>query len=179
MVILGFDPGLRLLGWGVIEDERRKLRYVASGTIKIDHTQPLADRLGVIFSSAARLVRSYAPDECAVEETIVNMNLRTSLHLAHARAAVLCGIRAASAVPVAEYSPTQIKRFVHGGGAADKQAVQAAVSRLLPGCVTSGLDESDALACAITHALQPRGVAFSAKNLGALKLRGNRLVQAA
>lgn len=176
MIILGIDPGLRTTGWGVISDTKGKLGFVDCGTIAVAPDASLCDRLHQIFVATRTVALKFAPDECAVEETIVNMNMRTSLHLAHARAAVMCGLRDACAVPVAEYSPSQIKRFVQGTGDAKKGKVLSAVSLILRTTSVAQLDASDALAAAITHALQPKSSVLKLPVGSRLRMKGGRLI---
>lgn len=83
-MILGIDPGLRKTGWGVIQDAGGKLSYVDSGIVTSSPDVALADRLHQLFVAMRTIVLRFDADECAVEETIVNKNMRTSLHLAHA-----------------------------------------------------------------------------------------------
>lgn len=176
MIILGIDPGLRITGWGVIDDTAGKLRFVDCGVVTSLPSAVLADRLHQLFIAMRTIVTKYGPHECAVEETIVNKNMRTSLHLAHARAAVICAVRDASTASVAEYSPTQAKRFVHGDGAADKASVLKAVKLILHAPAIASLDASDALAVAITHSLQPKVSKLSIKDAHRLSIRGGRLI---
>ena len=176
MIILGIDPGLRTTGWGVIDDRQGKLHFVDCGIVTSTSSTELSDRLHQLFVAIRTIVLKHHPDECAVEETIVNKNMRTSLHLAHARAAVICAVRDVSVAPVSEYSPTQIKRFVQGGGGADKTAVLKAVTLILGNPAIAKLDASDALAAAITHALQPKVSRLLIKDAKRLSIRGGRLI---
>ena len=176
MIILGIDPGLRTTGWGVIDDCHGKLHFIECGIVTSSPSAELSDRLHQLFVSIRTIVLKHHPDECAVEETIVNKNMRTSLHLAHARAAVICAVRDASVAPISEYSPTQIKRFAQGDGGADKAAVLKAVSLVLGKPAITEFDASDALAAAITHALQPKVSKLGIKDVKRLTVRGGRLI---
>lgn len=176
MITLGIDPGLRTTGWGVIDDRHGKLRFIECGIVTSSPSAELSDRLHQLFVAIRTIVLKHHPDECAVEETIVNKNMRTSLHLAHARAAVICAVRDVSVAPISEYSPTQIKRFVQGDGSAEKDAVLRAVSLILGNPTIAKLDASDALAAAITHALQPKVSKLLIKDAKRLTLRGGRLI---
>ena len=176
MITLGIDPGLRTTGWGVIDDRHGKLRFIECGIVTSSPSAELSDRLHQLFVATRTIVLKHHPDECAVEETIVNKNMRTSLHLAHARAAVICAVRDVSVAPISEYSPTQIKRFVQGDGSAEKDAVLRAVSLILGNPTIAKLDASDALAAAITHALQPKVSKLLIKDAKRLTLRGGRLI---
>lgn len=148
--ILGLDPGLRHTGWGVIEVTGNRLSYVAGGVIAPDAALDLAIRLKVLFVGVRALVVTYAPDECAVEETFVNQNPVSTLKLGHARAAGMLAAAEAD-VPVSEYKPNLVKKSVVGVGHADKTQVAAMMRILLPGCDAKD-DQADALAVAVCHA---------------------------
>ena len=160
----------------LIRDNGRagKPEYIASGVIHPGVQAALADRLHIILRSTRELAQHYRPDECAVEETIVNMNMRTSLHLAHARAAALCGVRDGAVEIICEYSPASIKRAVGGAGDKSKDGVFRIVKALLGNPEIEALDASDALACAITHALKPR-IAIGGEGTPRLVTRGGRI----
>lgn len=148
--ILGLDPGLRHTGWGVIEATGNRLSYVAGGVIEPDASLELAIRLKILFAGVKSLVATYAPDECAVEETFVNQNPISTLKLGHARAAAMLAPAEAD-VPVAEYKPNLVKKSVVGAGHADKKQVAAMMRILLPGS-NAEADAADALAVAVCHA---------------------------
>ncbi len=160
MRILGIDPGLRVTGFGVIDQSGHTLSYVASGVIKTADAD-LPSRLGTIFEGISTLIRQHSPDQSAIEKVFVNVNPQSTLLLGQARGAAICGL-VAGGVPVAEYTALQLKQAVVGYGRAEKTQVQQMVASLLrlPAPVAS-LDASDALAVAIchaTHALFPRAV---------------------
>jgi crossover junction endodeoxyribonuclease RuvC len=149
--ILGIDPGLRLTGFGVVE--RRpggRLVYVASGVIRVPDGE-LPVRLSTIFSQVREVVAEYRPQAAAIERVFVNVNPKSTLLLGQARGAAICGV-ATAGVPVAEYTPMQIKQAVVGYGRATKAQVQAMVVRLLALPGTPSKDAADALACAACHA---------------------------
>jgi crossover junction endodeoxyribonuclease RuvC len=151
MRLIGFDPGLRHTGWGVIEAHGNRLAYVADGTIRAAADQGLASRLRDLYDGLAAVLREFEPQEAAVEETFVNRNPESTLKLGQARGVVLLA-PALFGIPVAEYSANRIKKSVVGAGHAAKEQVQMMVSRLLPGCRISSADAADALAVAICHA---------------------------
>lgn len=151
MRLIGFDPGLRNTGWGVIESEGNRLRHVADGTVRPPADGDMATRLKALHDGLADILARFEPEEAAVEETFVNVNPESTLKLGQARGVVLLA-PALVGIPVAEYSPNRIKKAVVGGGHAAKEQVQMMVSRLLPGCRFSGPDAADALAVAICHA---------------------------
>ncbi len=151
MRLIGFDPGLRHTGWGVIEAEGNRLRYVADGTVRPPADGDMASRLKALHDGLATVLETYRPDGAAVEETFVNVNPESTLKLGQARGVVLLA-PALLGIPVAEYAPNRVKKAVVGAGHARKEQVQMMVSRLLPGCQFSSADAADALAVAICHA---------------------------
>jgi crossover junction endodeoxyribonuclease RuvC len=158
MRILGIDPGLRVTGFGIIEQHGSKLAYVASGVIKTANVD-LPQRLGTLFEGISTLVREYAPDRSAIEKVFVNVNPQSTLLLGQARGAAICAL-VAGGVPVAEYTALQLKQAVVGYGRATKEQMQEMVMRLLTLSGRPGTDAADALGMAICHA--HAGVAVSA-----------------
>ena len=150
MRILGVDPGLRNLGWGVIESRGSRLTHVANG---VCHSQPgdLADRLLCLFEQLSRIVADHAPEAAAVEQTFVNKDGAGTLKLGQARAIALL-VPAAAGLRVGEYAPNTVKKTVVGVGHADKRQVEHMVRLQLPGVDIAGPDAADALAIAICHA---------------------------
>jgi crossover junction endodeoxyribonuclease RuvC len=154
--ILGIDPGLRRTGWGIIVSEGTRLSYLGSGTIMSDDKRSLAERLRELYDGLDEVIRSFSPDETAVEETFVNKDAQATLKLGHARGIALL-VPALHAISVAEYSANMVKKTVVGSGHADKTQVQAMIKILLPKSENKGADAADALAIAITHAHQRKG----------------------
>lgn len=150
MRILGIDPGLRRTGFGVIDIEGSRLRYVASGTIVVPSDQALSARLKVILDNVRQVVRDTKPDVAALEIVFLNTNPASTLLLGQARGAALCALADTSLV-VHEYTALQIKKAVVGTGRAAKEQVQAMVQRLLNLSGLPAPDSADALACAICH----------------------------
>ncbi len=153
MRILGIDPGLRVTGFGVIEAQGAKLRYVASGTIKTDavHIGQLPARLKIIFDGVREVTARYQPACSAVEIVFVNVNPQSTLLLGQARGAALTAL-VSSDIAVAEYTALQMKKAVVGHGKAAKEQVQEMVMRLLSLPGLPGKDAADALGLAICHA---------------------------
>ncbi len=153
MRVLGIDPGLRTTGFGVVESEGARLRYVASGTIRTG-TADLGDlprRLKIIFDGVREVAARYEPTCASVEIVFVNVNPQSTLLLGQARGAALSAL-VAHELNVAEYTALQMKRAVVGHGQARKEQVQDMVMRLLGLPGVPGPDAADALAVAITHA---------------------------
>lgn len=150
MRILGLDPSLSSTGWGVIEVENNRLRYVADGIIKTDAKMNLCDRLAILHQGICDVIDIYKPEEAAIEEVFVNNNPFSSIKLGQARGVVILA-PARYHIPVSEYEPNKIKKAVVGVGHAEKSQVETMVKILLPGCKPKNNDSSDALAIAICH----------------------------
>ena len=153
--IIGIDPGLRHLGWGIIESEGSRLVYVACGAVHTDAKLSLSERLKQLHDGLAAVIAAHSPHEAAVEETFVNRDPRSALKLGQARGVALL-VPALAGLSVAEYAANVIKKTVVGAGHADKTQVAMMVRVLLPKSDAASADASDALAVAITHA-QHRG----------------------
>lgn len=151
MRVLGIDPGLRNLGWGVIEVEGARLRHVANGVLHSEGPD-LAQRLVSLHAQLTRVVAEYSPDAAAVEETFVNKDAVATLKLGQARAIALL-VPAQAGLTVGEYAPNAVKKTVVGVGHAQKQQVEHMVRMQLPGANPASPDAADALAVAICHAL--------------------------
>ena len=168
MRVLGIDPGLRNLGWGVIDVIGARLSHVANG---ICHTEKgdvadkgdLAQRLLSLHSQLSEVLRKYSPDEAAVENTFVNKDAVATLKLGQARGIALL-VPAQFGLAVGEYAPNAVKKTVVGVGHAAKVQVDHMVRIHLPGVQIAGQDAADALAIAICHAhhLQSAGRLASA-----------------
>ena len=132
MRILGIDPGLRTTGFGVVDLEGQKLRYIASGTIRTDKVKQglLPQRLKVLYDGIHEVVTRYQPACSAVEIVFVNVNPQATLLLGQARGACLTALVSCN-LPVAEYTALQMKKAVAGHGKAQKAQVQEMVKRLL------------------------------------------------
>lgn len=154
MRVLGIDPGLRNLGWGVIDVAGARLTHVANG---ICHSSPgddegdLALRLLSLHDQLSEVVARFAPQVAAVEHTFVNKDAVATLKLGQARGIALL-VPAQAGIPVGEYAPNAVKKTVVGVGHAAKQQVDHMVRLHLPGVQIAGPDAADALAVAICHA---------------------------
>lgn len=152
MRILGIDPGLANTGYGVIEHTGQQSRLLASGCVHTASTQPLPQRLKMIHDTLAAVIEEWHPEVVAIEELFFCANVKTAISVAQGRG--VCVLATAKAnVPLAEYTPLQIKQAVVGYGKATKQQVEKMVKVLL------GLHEvptndhaADALAAALCHA---------------------------
>jgi crossover junction endodeoxyribonuclease RuvC len=168
--ILGIDPGLRVTGFGVIEQTGQQLAYVASGCIRSGEGE-LPQRLKVLLEGLQEVIAVYKPQCVAIEQVFVNINPQSTLLLGQARGAAICAA-VTSALPVAEYTALQVKQAVVGAGKAKKEQVQAMVRRLLKLPGDPSPDAADALACAICHAHGGQG--YGGVGVG-LRRRAGRL----
>lgn len=160
--ILGLDPGLCNLGWGVVDWDEARLTFVACGTIRSAAGDPMGGRLASLFLGLEEVLKAWAPAEAAVEETFVNGNARSALKLGQARGIALLA-PARAGLSVAEYAPNSIKKTVTGTGHADKGQIRAMIRYLLPKAAPETADAADALAVAITHAHYRRARALAAQ----------------
>jgi len=148
--ILGLDPGLRHTGWGVVEAEGSRLRYIGCGAVNPRTDGAMADRLKDLHDALTEVLNEFKPEEAAVEETFLNKNPGSTLKLGHARGVVLLA-PALFGLSVAEYSAKSVKQAVVGTGNATKDQIGMMVRTLLPGCNPPSDDAADALAVAICH----------------------------
>ncbi len=151
MLVLGLDPGLATVGYGLVADEGQGLVAKAYGTFCTLPEQPIAQRLLTISEELKELITRYPPDAAAVEELFFSKNARTAMKVGEGRGALLLTLGAAK-IPIAEYTPMQIKQAVTGHGGADKLQVQYMVRALLGLRETPQPDDAaDALATAICY----------------------------
>ena len=151
MIILGIDPGLAIVGWGVVDYRAGKFKTLAYGAIRTPAGTRTEERLAGIWRDLNAVIERYRPEAMAVEELFFNTNITTGIRVAEARGVVLlCGEQ--HGVPISEYTPLQVKQAVVGYGRAEKKQVIAMVTSIL------GLkeppkpdDTADALAIAICH----------------------------
>ena len=149
--ILGLDPGLSAMGWGVIEVSGSRLGHVAHGVIATKPASGLGVRLMLLHQALVEIIQSHAPTAIAVEQAFVARDPQAALKIGHARAVALLAA-AQAGLEIAEYAPNHIKKCVVGAGHAGKEQVQFMVKRLLPACGVTQADAADALAAAIAHA---------------------------
>jgi crossover junction endodeoxyribonuclease RuvC len=160
--ILGLDPGLCNLGWGVVDWDEAHLTFVACGTITSRSEEPMGQRLAVLFDGLEEVLLQWLPKEAAVEETFVNGNARSALRLGQARGVALL-VPARRGLSVAEYAPNSVKKTVTGTGHAKKTQIRAMIRYLLPKAAPETADAADALAVAVTHAHHRRARALAAR----------------
>ena len=152
MRILGIDPGIAIVGFGLIESDRRNMRMLQYGAVTTEAGLPLATRLVQIEDDMRALIRQLQPDEIAIEELFFSKNITTGIAVAHGRGVVLCTAERLG-IPIFEYTPMQVKQAVVGYGLAEKRQVMDMTRRLLHlKAVPRPDDAADALALALCHA---------------------------
>ncbi|HJM04580.1 MAG TPA: crossover junction endodeoxyribonuclease RuvC [Candidatus Saccharimonadaceae bacterium] len=156
MRILGIDPGTGILGFGVIDVVNQKMTMVEAGVIRTPAHTPHDERLEEIFDGIQEVIAATNPDSFSIEKLFFSRNITTAMTVSEARGVAQLAARKAG-LPIAEYTPMQIKQSLTGYGKADKKQVQEMV-RLQLGLkeVPKPDDCADALAAAITHALMSR-----------------------
>ena len=151
MIILGIDPGLAIVGWGVLHSDRGKVRPIAFGAITTPAHTDIEARLLMIQNDLESLIEKYHPDEMAIEELFFTNNITTGIAVAEARGVILCTAHKLG-VRISEYTPGQVKQAVVGYGKAEKHQVIAMVKTLLKlERAPKPDDTADALAIAYCH----------------------------
>ncbi len=152
MIVLGIDPGLATLGWGVIKNEQNKQTLLDYGCIITTPDQPFPSRLLAIHTEFTQILQQYTPDEIAFEELFFSRNVTTALTVGAARG-VCVALAADYTGNLFEYTPMQVKQALTGYGRADKRQIQEMVKLLLSmDAIAKPDDAADALAIALTHA---------------------------
>ena len=151
LVIVGFDPGLATLGYGVIRVEQGKISMIDYGAVLTPKEENLAVRLAMLEEGVKQIIDTYKPDEIAIEELFFAKNVTTGINVAHARGVILLtAVKACG--KIYEYTPLQIKQALTGYGRADKHQVQEMVKVMLRlKKIPKPDDAADALAVALTH----------------------------
>ena len=151
MIILGIDPGLAIVGFGVIDKQKNKTEVIDYGVIRTPKEDTLPIRLEKVYKGMCELIDKYKPEQVAIEELFFNTNITTGIAVAEARGVIILAC-INKGCKLFEYTPLQIKQALTGNGRADKQQVQYMVKNIL------GLNEmpkpddaADALAVALCH----------------------------
>ncbi len=148
--ILGIDPGSQITGYGVIDSNGRDSVHVTSGAIRLKG-KSLPEKLGKIFAEVGKVIDEWQPDQMSIEDVFMARSAGAALKLGQARGAAICaGVD--RGLPVAEYSPREVKQAVVGSGGAAKEQVEHMVKLLLKLKGKQQADAADALAVAISHA---------------------------
>jgi len=147
---LGIDPGSRVTGWGVVETRGTALSHVASGTIPLRTSAPLATRLAWLHAECTRLMAEWQPEVVVLERAFVARNVQSAFRLGEARGAVLAAV-GATGTALHEYAPASVKLATVGYGQADKRAMSRGVALRLRLPDPPAPDAADALALALCH----------------------------
>ena len=149
--IIGIDPGLQRMGWGIVDFKNNRLSHVDNNVIRTKAGTELAERLVFLEKELGKVIEEYKPVSAAIEQTFVNQDGVATLKLGQARAMALFA-PASRGLSIAEYAPNTVKKTVVGKGHADKEQVQHMLKMLLPNVTLKNADSADALAIAITAA---------------------------
>jgi crossover junction endodeoxyribonuclease RuvC len=151
MRILGIDPGLATIGYGIIDVENSKSKVISYGVISTPKDKTMPERLAIIEADLTTIIDKFSPDEVAIEELFFNTNITTGINVAHARGVIVltclkkCG-------KLFEYTPLQIKQALTGYGRAEKRQIQEMTRTFLSlKSIPRPDDAADALAVALTH----------------------------
>lgn len=149
MRVLGIDPGTALTGYAIIEEEGSTLQLITLGVLETEAGTPLPQRLQAIYRGLREIVTAHAPTAAAVEALFFSRNVRTAMAVGQARGVVLLAL-ADAGLPIAEYTPLEVKQSITGYGGADKHQVQEMVRMLLHlPTIPRPDDAADAVAIAI------------------------------
>ncbi|QQK07808.1 crossover junction endodeoxyribonuclease RuvC [Miniphocaeibacter halophilus] len=151
MIILGIDPGIAIIGYGIIEVVGSSIKLLEYGCITTSSKSPVPKRLSFIMKEMSSIIEEFKPDEMAIEELFFNKNAKTVINVAQARGVeILAGIEAG--LPIYEYTPLQIKQAIVGYGRAEKIQVQETIKTILRlSEIPKPDDAADAIAVAICH----------------------------
>lgn len=152
MIVLGLDPGIAIMGYGVINVEGNRLSYLSHGCVYTTPDMAMPERLDKLYDGVSELIDTFKPEAISIEELFFAKNVKTAINVAHARGVILLACQK-KGVPMLEFTPKQVKDAVAGYGAADKKQVQYMVKVLLNlREIPKPDDAADGLALAITYA---------------------------
>lgn len=160
MIILGVDPGTTITGYGLIEYTNNKFKRISHGVIKLPLKKSISEKIEIIYKDLDKLLKTYKPDEFAIETAFYGKNVQSAMKIGYARGvSLLAAIH--NKIPASEYSPREVKKAVVGNGAASKEQVNYMVQAILNvKKVKFRPDESDALAIALCHAFRMKAPSF-------------------
>ena len=160
MLILGIDPGLATVGFGVVDCFKNKFRAVEYGAVLTPAGASVPDRLSEIYDGISELCERFRPDTVSIEELFFNDNAKTAVNVCQARGVILLAVKK-HGIPIYEYTPLQIKQAITGYGRADKKQIQYMVRTLLSlDSAPKPDDTADALAAAICHGYSADSLLF-------------------
>ena len=164
MRILGIDPGIATIGFGVVDADGGRYKLIKCGVITTPAHTSLASRLELIYDDLAELIALFKPDAASIEELFFNTNITTGIAVAHGRGVILLACQKAG-LKIYEYTPLQVKQAVVGYGLAEKSQVMDMVRRI---CALQAPpkpdDAADAVALALCHARSSTSLLFRGDN---------------
>ena len=156
MRIIGFDPGLGVSGFGILEKKGNTVRAICYGAIRTPKTKKLPERLKHLYDEAEKLLKTYTPAAMAIEDSFYQKNVKSAMALGQARGALLLA-GANAGIHCSEFAPRKVKQSVTGNGAATKEQVQFMVQKILQlDKPPTPIDASDALAIGLCYLNQPK-----------------------
>ncbi|MCI6726342.1 MAG: crossover junction endodeoxyribonuclease RuvC [Bacteroidales bacterium] len=162
-IILGIDPGTRIMGYGLLQVKGKEVKMLAMGVIDMHKCADIYLKLGRIYERVINVINSFHPDELAIEAPFCGKNVQSMLKLGRAQGVVIAAAISRQ-IPVHEYAPTKIKMTITGNGNASKEQVASVMQRMLripQENMLPWMDATDALAAAYCHYLGTLGVAPS------------------
>lgn len=164
MRILGIDPGIATIGFGLIEYNKNTFSLIKCGDISTPAHTNLSDRLVQIYADVTQLIEEFRPDAVSIEELFFNTNITTGISVAHGRGVILLACKMQHC-QIYEYTPLQVKQAVAGYGRAEKKQVMEMVKKLCKlNAVPRPDDAADAVALAICHARSSTSLLFNGGN---------------
>ncbi len=164
MIILGVDPGTNFTGFGIINHNKNSFNRIKNGLIKLPSSKQLPQKLEIIYDELDIIIKTYKPDEFAIETAFYGKNVQSAMKIGYARGvSILAAVH--NNIPTSEYSPREIKKSVVGTGAASKEQVNYMIRTILE--IKNDkmrFDESDALAVALCHAFRMRSPVKKSKD---------------
>ena len=151
MRILGIDPGIAIVGYGVVDKEGNRYKTIAYDAVTTKAHTPLEDRLEKVYNGVCEIIKEYKPDAMSIEELFFNNNARTALTVGQARGVIILAA-VQNHIPVYEYTPLQVKQALTGYGRASKTQIQQMMKSMLGLTeIPKPDDVADALAIAVCH----------------------------
>lgn len=170
-IIMGIDPGTRIMGYGFLEVIGNKAKMLSMGVINMEKLETQYDKLAHILSSLSELIRIFSPTELAIESPFIDKNIQSTLKLGRAQGvAIACCV--SHGMKVSEYAPMVIKRALTGNGSAEKEQVAFMLKRVLnldTERTPKYLDSTDALAAAYCHFIKTTGPTANTEKPSAAK----------
>lgn len=156
MIILGVDPGTIFCGYGVVDYDGSRLKYLHSGVINLNSQIPISSKLEIIYNTLSKVIKDYNPSDFSIETSFYGKNVQSAMKIGYARGVSLLAA-AHNNLIIGEYSPREIKKSITGKGAASKEQVSYMIKTLLNIDVSKmKFDETDGLAAAVCHAFNSK-----------------------